>query len=321
MTLLRFVLTRLAWMVPTFLAMTVLTFAVAHLAPGDPLQLSESGGVSGAVIDAARQQQGLDRPLAGRYLRWLANAARLDLGRSAIDHVEVTTRIREALPRTVLVSGLSLLVALLVAIPLGSWLGARDRRPLSRLVGAALTLASAVPSFWVAVMALLLLATPRGVMWFPFQGLGESNAGALEVAWHLVLPVTCLAWPLIAWLTSVVRSGVAESLEQDFVRAARGRGLSERRVLFRHALPNALLPVVTVVGLQLPHVVAGSVVIERVFGIGGMGSMAFEAIGTRDYPVVMGVATVMAGVTLLSMLLTDLAYAVIDPRVRLTRPS
>lgn len=303
----RLIATRLLWMVPTFLVITAITFSVAHLAPGDPLQLGEEGA-SVAAVDAARRELELDRPIALRYFTWLKRLARFDLGKSVVDRTPVSSKIGDALPRTVLVSGLAMLLATLVSIALGVFLAARRTSWGAKVCSAALALASGVPSFWVAVLALLFLATPRGVELFPFQGLGTPA--------HLVLPVLCLAWATIAMLTRYVREGVSAALEQDFVRAARARGLNERRVLLHHALPNALVPVVTVLGLHLPHVVAGSVVIERVFGIQGMGLLAFEAIGTRDYPVVMGVATVMAAVTLVSMLLTDLAAATVDPRIR-----
>lgn len=313
----RLIVTRLGLMVPTFIVMTAITFAVAHLAPGDPLQLSDDQA-SAVAVDAARRELGLDRPLGARYVTWLSRVARLDLGTSVVDRSPVTSHIGDALPRTVLVSGLALVLSVLCAIALGSFLAARHRSRLARFFSGALALASGVPSFWIAVMAMLWLATPRGVELFPLQGLSSGpGSGVVDLAWHLVLPVLCLAWPTTALLTRFVREGVSTALEQDFVRAARARGLDERRVLLRHALPNALVPVVTVIGLHLPHLVAGSVVIERVFGISGMGLLAFEAIGTRDYPVVMGVATVMAAVTLVSMLITDVAAALVDPRIRL----
>jgi peptide/nickel transport system permease protein len=313
----RLILTRLGLMIPTFIVMTAITFAVAHLAPGDPLQLSDEGQAPVAAIDAARRELGFDRPLLARYLTWLGRVVRLELGSSVVDRSPVAGRIGDALPRTMMVSGLALLLSVLCSIVLGALLAVRQRSAAARFLAGALALASGVPSFWVAVLALSLLATPRGLDLFPLQGLSSGpGAGLLDLAWHLVLPVLCLAWPTTALLTRFVREGVSTALEQDFVRAARARGLGERRVLFRHALPNAMVPVVTVIGLHLPHLVAGSVVIERVFGISGMGLLAFEAIGTRDSPVVMGVATVMAAVTLVSMLLADLAAALVDPRIR-----
>jgi peptide/nickel transport system permease protein len=313
----RLILTRLGWMLPTFVVITALTFAVAHLAPGDPLLLSEEGAVAPAVIDAARRDLELDRPLARRYLVWLGRCARLDLGVSALDRRPVSTKIGEALPRTILVSGLALLLAVALAIVLGTLLAAK-RGPLVNGLSTSLALASGVPSFWLAVLLLLGLATPRGVELFPLQGLSSGpSSGVLDTLWHLVLPVTCLALPAIAMLARFVREGVSAELEREYVRAGRARGLSERRLLLRHALPNALVPFITVIGLHLPHVFAGSVVIERVFGIPGMGLLAFEAIGTRDYPVVMGVAAVMALVTLVSTFLADAGAAAADPRLRL----
>ncbi|MDX2013079.1 MAG: ABC transporter permease [Myxococcaceae bacterium] len=303
----RLIATRLGWMVPTFLVITALTFAMAHLAPGDPLLLSDDPSASLDTVAQARSQLGLNRPLVERYVTWVGRLVRGDLGTSAVDREPVRAKIGAALPRTVLVSGLALVVSCLVALGLGLLLAARRDAGWARVLAASLTVASGVPSFWVAVMALLLFATPRGVEWFPLQGLEGPS--------HLVLPVACLAWPTVAMLTRYVHAGVAKALEQDFVRAARARGLTERRVLLFHALPNALVPLVTVLGLHLPHVFAGSVVIERVFGIQGMGLLAFDAIGTRDYPVVMGVATVMAAVTLGSMLLADVAALAVDPRL------
>ncbi len=313
----RLLLTRLGWLLPSFLVITAVTFAVAHLAPGDPLQLSEDSVTNQAVIEDARRQLELDRPLLHRYGIWLGRLVRFDLGASVTDRRPVLDKIGEALPRTVVVSGLALLLAVAASIALGTFLARRTDR-LSGALSASLALASGVPSFWVAVLLLLVFATPRGVEWFPLQGLASSpEAGLFDRLWHLVLPVACLALPTTAMLARYVREGVAAALEQDFIVAARSRGLDERRLLLRHALPNALVPVITIVGLQLPHVFAGSVVIERVFGIQGMGLLAYESIGTRDYPVVMGVSVVMAAVTLGSMFLTDLAAVVADPRARL----
>ena len=301
------VLTRLGWAVPTFVVITALTFAMAHLAPGDPLLLSDEAAPDAGLVALARERLELDRPLTGRYLRWFANVLRGDLGLSAVDRAPVAEKIAEALSRTVLVSGLALGLSCLASVALGLLLATIHGARWARGLGAALALASGVPSFWVAVMALLLLATPRGLPLFPLQG--------LDTPAHLVLPVACLAWPTVAMLTRYVHDGVARALEQDSVRAALARGVPARRVLLRHALPNALVPLVTVLGLHVPHVFAGSVVIERVFGIQGMGLLALDAIGTRDAPVVMGVAAVMAAVTQGSMLLADVAALAVDPRL------
>ncbi len=310
----RFLARRLAMLVPTFLGITALTFAIAHLAPGDPLQLDdERVGASAADRARLRAERGLDAPLPVQYARWVARVVRLDLGRSLVDQRPVAEKLAEALPRTALVSGLALVLGFGLAVPLGVSLATR-RTALARATSAALAVLWSVPTFWVAVLLLSTLSSPRALDLFPLQGLGDG--GLLELARHLVLPVACLAYPTLALATRQVRAAMQDALAQDYVRAARARGVPERRVVWRHALPNSLLPVVTLLGFQLPHVLGGSVVIERIFGIPGVGLLAFEAVGTRDYPTVMGVATVMALATLASMLVVDVAYGLIDPRVR-----
>ncbi len=302
---------RLLLMVPTFLGITVLTFAVAQWAPGDPFQLDlETVGAGQAAVAQQREARGLEAPLPLQYARWLSRVVRFDFGRSFVDQREVTQKLAEALPRTALVSGLALVLGFGLAVPLGVVLAARVRSRWSRAVSLALTLGWSVPSFWLAVLLLLFFASPRYLAWFPVQGLEGLG---------VVLPVVCLAWPTLILATRHVRGAMEEALRQDYVKAARARGIPEGRVVWRHALRNSLLPVVTMLGLHLPHLVGGSAVIERIFGIPGMGLLVFDAIGARDYPTVMGATTVMALVTMVAMLLVDLVYGVIDPRIRVDR--
>ncbi len=307
----RYVLRRLLLMIPTFLGITLLTFVIAQLAPGDPFELDlEVVGPRQAVIDVQRTSKGLDAPLPVQFGRWLSRVVRFDFGRSFIDQRPVTEKLGEAAPRTALVAGLALLLGFGLAVPLGVLLATRARHWWARVLSVLLVAAWSVPTFWIAVILLMLFASPRYFDWFPVQGLADGG---------FALPVICLTWPTLVVATRQVRSAMEDALAQDYVKAARARGIPERRVVWRHALRNSLLPVVTMLGLHLPHLVGGSVVIERIFGIPGMGLLAFDAIGTRDYPTVMGVATVMAIVTMLSMLLVDLAYGFIDPRIRLER--
>lgn len=309
----RYVLRRLLLMIPTFLGITVLTFVIAHAAPGDPFQLElENGGPTQVVVDQLRTRRGLDAPLPLQFGRWLWRVARFDFGSSFIDQRPVSEKLSEAAPRTAFLSGLALLFGFGLAVPLGVLLATRARQWWAKFLSVALIAAWSVPTFWIAVILLMLFAGPRYFDWFPVQGLADGG---------FVLPVICLTWPTLVVATRQVRSAMEGALAQDYVKAARARGIPEGRVVWRHALRNSLLPVVTMLGLHLPHLVGGSVVIERIFGIPGMGLLAFDAIGTRDYPTVMGVATVMALVTMLSMLLVDLAYGFIDPRIRLERSS
>ena len=309
----RYVIRRLLLMIPTFLGITLLTFAVAQLAPGDPFQLELENGNPGQVaVDQQRAQHGLDAPLPVQFGRWLSRVARFDFGSSFTDRRPVTEKLGEAAPRTALIAGLSLLLGFGLAVPLGVVLAVNARKRWAKAVSALLIAAWSVPSFWLAVIGLMLFASPRFFNWLPVQGLADRG---------FILPVLCLTWPTLVVATRQVRSAMQEALGQDYVKAARARGIPEGRVIWRHALRNSLLPVVTMLGLHLPHLVGGSVVIERIFGIPGMGLLAFEAIGTRDYPTVMGVATVMALATMASMLVVDLAYGFIDPRIRLERAS
>jgi peptide/nickel transport system permease protein len=307
----RYLLRRLALMVPTFLGITLLTFCVAQWAPGDPFQLEREGAGPGAdVVAMQRAAAGLEAPLPVQFARWLSRVARLDFGRSLIDQRLVTEKLAETLPRTALIAGLALVLGFGLAVPLGVLLATHARRRWARALELLLLVAWSVPTFWVAVLLLLLFSGPRFFDWFPVQGLADGG---------FVLPVICLTWPTLVVATRQVRAAMEQALAQDFVKAARARGIPESKVVWRHALRNSLLPVVTMLGLHLPALVGGSVVVERIFGIPGMGLLAFDSIGTRDYPTVMGVATSMALVTMFSMLLVDLAYGLIDPRIRLER--
>lgn len=309
----RYLVRRLLLMIPTFVGITLLTFVVAQWAPGDPFQLDlETAGPSQQAIDQQRTAKGLDAPLPLQFGRWFSRVVRFDFGRSFVDQREVTEKLSEALPRTALIAGLALLLGFGLAVPLGVQLAVHRRRRWAQWLEFTLVAAWSVPSFWIAVLLLMLFASPGFFQWFPVQGLADGG---------FVLPVICLTWPTLVIATRQVRSAMSEALSQDYVKAARARGIPEARVVWRHALRNSLLPVVTMLGLHLPHLVGGSVIIERIFGIPGMGLLAFDAIGSRDYPTVMGAATMMALVTMLSMLLVDLAYASIDPRIRLEKAS
>lgn len=315
-------------MVPTFFGITFLTFFAAQLAPGDPLQLDPetvNAAAAQQANESFKQRHGLDQPLPVQYLRWVGKVVTFDFGRSLHDHRPVAELLAEALPRTLLLATLSLLLAFGLAIPLGVQGALKEGTLAARTLSGGLFAIYAMPSFWVAVMALLVFSSPRFLGWLPFQGLTSDGFDALgfggklvDLASHLVLPVACLAYPTLSVVAVQVRSAMRAALGQDFVRAARARGIPERRVIYGHALRNSLLPLTTLLGLTLPSVVGGSVVVERVFGIPGMGLLAFDAIANRDYPVVMGVATLTALVTMLSVLLADVLYVVADPRVRVS---
>ena len=313
----RVLLSHLAWGVVLLLGITALTFSISRWAPGDPLQLDPERGL--VDTQAQRAREGLDAPLPLQYLRWLSKVVRFDLGVSLVDHRPVSHKLAEALPRTIGVAGAGLTLGWLLALPLGVWLVSTRRQRLSKVIAASATASTAVPTFWLAVLLLTLFANPRALNWFPFQGLHtqfEEQRSALDTLWHLALPVLCFALPVLASATGYVRAGMAAVMHSDFILAARARGLNERRVVWRHGLRATVATLLTALGAQLPMVLGGSAVIERAFGIPGMGLLAFDAVGSRDYPTVMASCTVMAVATLASMRLVDVLVWFADPRTR-----
>lgn len=287
---------------PTLLAVTLVTFALVHLAPGDPalVRAGAGRGVTAELVAEDRALAGLDRPLGARYLGWLSRSARLDFGRSLTDGRPVRERVAEALPRTASLSLLAALLAVAVALPLGLWSAAREGRRAARAVELGLAIAYGVPSVAVA-LGLLRAGAPYG---------GEG--GPLG----LLAPAACLAWPSAIVLARHQRSALLAVRGADFLRTARAKGASPRRALVAHALPNALLPLVTLVGAQLPALLSGSVIVERVFGVRGIGLLAYEAVLARDYPTLMALATLAAALAAAGVLAADAAYQLVDPRLR-----
>ena len=322
-----YLLRRLLLMIPTFFGVTLLTFAVLQLVPGDPLtaasEMAQGTGPSREQVEAYRHAMGLDQPLPVRYVKWLGSIVTFDFGLSTYDHRPVSDKVREALPNTLLLAGLALLFSYLLAVPLGVISAVRRGRFLDRALSLGLFLLYSMPSFWVAVVLLLLLGGGRYLDVFPMQGLHSPGAASLgpfawaaDLAWHLALPVFVLTYASLASLTRYTRSTMVEALRQDYVRTARAKGLSEGAVVWKHALRNAILPVVTLLGLSLPHLVGGSVVVEQVFGVPGMGRLGFQALATRDYNTVLAVTTLAALMTMVGVLLSDLAHFALDPRIR-----
>jgi peptide/nickel transport system permease protein len=318
----RYVLSRLAAAVPTLLGIVVLVFLLVHLAPGSPVtSLGGEGGrrVTGQAAVEMRRLYGLDRPLPERFGLWLGRVARLDLGESFVDHRPVGARIREALPYTLALNGIALLLTFAIAIPLGVAAGGRAEGLFDRTSGVVLFALYSMPTFWAALLLQALFSVR--LRWLPLFGVASDAApagfgGLLDRAAHLALPVACLTYGSLAYVARLVRAGVAEAMTQDYVLAARARGASRRRALWAHALPNALLPIVTLLGLILPGLLSGSVIVERIFAWPGLGRLYFDAILSRDYPVVLGLSLLGAVATLLCSLAADVASAAADPRVR-----
>jgi peptide/nickel transport system permease protein len=318
----RYALRRLLLAGPTLAGIVVLVFFLLHLAPGSPMSAlgADSGRrVSARAAEEMRHRYGLDRPLPERFVSWVGRVVRLDLGESFVDRRPVTARIREALPFTLLLNGLALLLTLAIAIPLGVVAGGRPEGALDRASGVVLFALYSLPTFWAALLAQTLFSVK--LKWLPLYGVagdfpGPGWAGLADRVSHLALPVACLTYGSLAFFARLVRSGVAEARRQDFVLAARARGASRRRALWAHAFRNALLPLITLLGLLLPGLLSGSVIVEKIFAWPGVGRLYFDSILARDYPVVLGLSLLAAVATLAATLAADFAYALADPRVR-----
>jgi peptide/nickel transport system permease protein len=300
-------------------AAVVITFLLIHLAPGDPIGILAGDRSTPQYQAMLRQQLGLDQALPVQLVRYLGRLAHGDLGYSFTYQAPVTAVILSRLPATLLLMGTSLVVATVG----GTWIGVRTAvgrdRPAWNLATIASLIGYSVPPFWLGQVLILLFGVTLG--WFPILGM-TSRLGATglahvgDVAWHLVLPALTLGLIELALISRLTRSAMIEVLDQDYIVAARGKGLKRRRVIYRHALRNALLPVITVFGLELGWLVAGFVVVETVFSWPGLGRLTFDAINARDYPVITGLFILVTFTVVVANLLTDLVYLVVDPRIR-----
>jgi peptide/nickel transport system permease protein len=322
-----YIIRRLLLMVPTLLGTTIVVFAISRMAPGDPVSLSIGpGGVLDAqraadVRQARMRLYGLDKPVHVQYAIWLGRVARLDFGDSIKHHRPVIDLIKERLPITLTLNLISFVLIYVVSIPMGILSAVGRKRFLDRAGSVMLLMLWSLPSMWVGQMLIGYLCGPP-LNWFPPAGLSSNDAGQLpffpwlaDRLWHLVLPVFCLTYAGFAYLTKLVRAGMLDNLRADYVRTARAKGLSNWAVVFHHAFRNSVIPVITIMATLLPAMFGGSVIIEQIFSVSGMGLLAFEAVTTRDYNVVMGVATIAGFLNLLGLLMADLAYAMVDPRI------
>ena len=289
------------------LGVALLVFLLIHLIPGDPVDVMLGESASAADREALRQNLGLDRPLATQLLAWFEGLARLDLGLSLHERQPVTGLIAERLPATLELAAAGLGVTLVLALPLGLLAAARRNTPWDRGAMVFSLLGVSIPNFWLGPLLILVFSLWLG--WFPVSG--------REAPASVVLPALTLGLSLAAILSRMVRSSLLEVLGEDYIRTARAKGLDERRVLLAHALPNALLPVITVIGLQLGALLAGAVITETIFSWPGIGLLTIEAIQARDYPLVQGCVLFIALAYVLVNTLTDLLYGFIDPRIRL----
>jgi peptide/nickel transport system permease protein len=288
-------------------AVTIVFLAV-RVVPGDPALMILGSDASADQLASLRQRMGLDQPLGVQYVDFLTRAARLDFGTSLRLDVSAMGEVGQRLPITGRLALTALALALLLSFPLGILAAVHHRTAIDKVVSVVSLLGQAMPSFWLGIMLILIFA--RWLQLLPSAG-SETWA-------HLVLPALTLALPLVGVLTRLVRSGLLDTLAEDYVRTARAKGLTRRAVIARHALPNMLIPVITVIGLQLGYLLGGAVIVETVFSWPGVGQLLVAAISNRDYPLVQASITVVTGVFILVNLGVDLSYGYLDPRIRLS---
>ena len=300
-----------------FLGVTLMVFAAINMAPGGPEMIFIAEDLDMAAAAQIRIKLGLDQPFAVRYAKWLALLCRGDLGASLTGGgIPVATLISERLGATILLTGTSLILSIAVATVLGVASAVKQYSLLDKLLTIYAYFGMSFPSFWLGIMAILVFSLWLGLL--PTAGMTtyglEANIGSRLS--HLILPVLTLSTGQIGGFTRFTRSSMLEVLKQDYVRTARSKGVSERTVIYKHALKNALIPVITVIGLNLRSLIAGAVFVETIFAWPGLGRLAMMSVNRRDLPVVMGVNVAVTLLVLLTNLLTDLAYVMVDPRIQ-----
>ncbi len=311
-------------MIPLLFGITIISFTVIHLAPGSPVgvQTEMSLKASAQARENLKRLYGLDKPLHIQYLNWVKRFVKLDFGKSFVDGRKVTDKILERIPKTLLINVLSIILILLIAIPIGVLSAVKQYSLFDKIATVFVFIGFSTPSFWLALLLMILFGVQLGILPISgFQSIDTSGMSTferiLDIAKHLILPVSISAFGGIAGMSRYSRSSMLEVIRQDYIRTARAKGLSESRVILRHAFKNALMPIVTILGLSVPALIGGSVIFETIFAIPGMGQLFYASTMARDYPTVMGILVIGAVLTLLGNLIADISYALVDPRIRI----
>ena len=318
-----YILKRLAMLIPMLIGISFISFLVIQASPGKPtdVQTQLNQKVSLQVRERLEKLYGLDKPMHIQYFNWLARLVKLDFGRSFIDDELVITKIKARIPITFTISLLSMFLIFLIAVPIGVFSAVYEGTLFDRIMTVFVFIGFAMPTFWLA----LLLMKYFGVTlnWLPVSGIRSLQfeqysfwGKLIDYARHLILPVGISAFTGLAGISRYMRTNMLGVLRQDYIRTAKAKGLPDNRVYFKHALKNAMLPVITILGLSLPGLIGGSVIAESIFAIPGMGKLFYDAVMSRDYPLIMGVLIIGAFLTLLGNLLADTAYCLADPRIR-----
>lgn len=324
--MLAYITKRLLLMIPLLFGITLVSFAVIHLAPGNPVEVQTemSMKVTAQAKDNLKKLYGLDKPMHVQYLDWVKRFIKFDFGKSFVDGRKVTDKIFERIPITLTINVLSMVLIFFTAIPIGVLSATRQYSLFDKLSTIFVFVGFSTPAFWLALLLMILLGVNMGIL--PISGIQSidvSEMGNLDrvLDWirHLILPVGVSAFGGIAGMSRYSRSSMLEVIRQDYIKTARAKGLPESSVVFRHALRNALMPIVTILGLSVPGLIGGGVIFETIFAIPGMGQLFYSSTMSRDYPTIMGILVVGAVLTLFGNMIADISYAMVDPRVRVRR--
>lgn len=311
----KYIVKRILGLIPVLLLVSIFSYMIIQAAPGDPVDNYVRPGMTQEQIEAVKEEYGLNGNIAQQYLNWLTHVLKGDLGTSIYKHRPVTEMIAERLPATLMMMGAALLISLVISIPLGLWAGLHKNKLADKVISVITYLGISVPPFWFAMILVLFFALQ--LHWFPTGGMRTVNVNTTaDLLWHLVLPSIVLSLNNMATFTKYIRSNTISQLEEDYVITAISKGTSKNKILFKHVLKNCLLPIITLIGINIAGLVCGSFVIENVFSWPGIGRLAMEAIGNRDYPVIMGYTMFSCLILVIGNLVADILYAVADPRIR-----
>ncbi|TQK28787.1 ABC transporter permease [Arthrobacter sp. SLBN-53] len=316
MTVVKFLARRLAYSAVVLVGVVIVVFTLVHLVPGDPVRIALGTRYTPQAYDALRAASGLDQPLLTQFFQYLGRAATGDLGVSFRNGAPVTEVLLERLPATVSLALVGIVLALLIALPAGTWAALHEGRASDALVRVTSQFGVSVPDFWLGILLISLFSTTLG--WLPTSGyrpLLEDPAGWLR---HIILPGLTVGVVAAAIMTRYIRSAVLEVAAMGYVRTARSKGLPPRTVTLRHTVRNALVPILTITGIQLGTILGGVIVVEVVFAWPGIGRLVYTSVAARDYPVIQGAVLLIAVSFLAINLLVDLLYAIVDPRIRLS---
>lgn len=311
----KYIIKRILGLIPVLLLVSIFSYLIIQAAPGDPVDNYVRPGMTQEQIEAVKEEYGLNGNIVQQYLNWLTHVLKGDLGTSIYKHRPVTEMIAERLPATLMMMGAALLISIIISVPLGLWAGLHKNKLVDKVISVITYLGISVPPFWFAMILVLFFALQ--LHWFPTGGMRSVNVNTTaDLLWHLVLPSIVLSLNNMATFTKYIRSNTISQLEEDYVITAISKGTSKTKILFKHVLKNCLLPIITLIGINIAGLVCGSFVIENVFSWPGIGRLAMEAIGNRDYPVIMGYTMFSCLILILGNLIADILYAIADPRIR-----